>query len=108
MNLFPLNLDKLQYFWDWSTQFYIYFRINISIKLCLILEVSEFTDDNASTTEADENKVSEEIEEIEDEEGIDGVSSEGEKTSGGTETAEVNNLLKIPRRFDIQLKIFCF
>lgn len=35
------------------------------------------------------------MEEIEDEEGIDGVSSEGEKTSGGTETAEVIMLKKI-------------
>lgn len=51
--------------------------------------MSEFADDNASTTETDENKISEEIEEIEDEEGIDGVSSEGEKTSGGNETVEV-------------------
>lgn len=53
-------------------------------------ESSEFADDNASTTETDENKISEEIEDIEEEEGIDGVSSEGEKTSGGTETVEVN------------------
>lgn len=54
------------------------------------IKVSDFADDNASTTETDENKVSEEIEDIEDEEGTDGVSSEGEKTSGGTETVEVS------------------
>lgn len=65
--------------------FFLIFRFFISGAL----EVSEFADDNASTTETDENKVSEEIEDIEDEEGIDGVSSEGEKTSGGTETVEV-------------------
>lgn len=53
------------------------------------LEVSEFVDDNASTTETDENKVSEEIEDIEDEEVTDGVSSEGEKTTGTNETIEV-------------------
>lgn len=52
--------------------------------------MSEFTDDNASTTETDENKASEDIEELDEEEGTDGVSSEGEKTSGGTETVEVN------------------
>lgn len=63
--------------------------ILLLVERCLISEVSEFADDNASTTEIDENKANEEIEEIEDEEGIDGVSSEGEKTSGGTETAEV-------------------
>lgn len=57
--------------------------------------MSEFADDNASTTETDENKVSEEIEDIEDEEGIDGVSSEGEKTSGGNETVEVNSIKPI-------------
>lgn len=57
------------------------------------VEVSEFADDNASTT--DENKVSEEIEDIEDVEGIDGVSSEGEKTSGGNETVEVNAVCAI-------------
>lgn len=61
----------------------------------LIPEVSEFADDNASTTETDENKVLEEIEDMEDEEGIDGVSSEGEKTSGGTETVEVWSLFTI-------------
>lgn len=55
----------------------------------MISEVAGFADDNASTTETDENKTHEDIEEIDDEEGIDGVSSEGEKTSGGTETAEV-------------------
>lgn len=60
--------------------------------MCRSLEVSEFADDNASTTETDENKVSEEIEDIEDEEGIDGVSSEGEKTSGGNETVEVGSI----------------
>lgn len=53
----------------------------------ILAEVSEF-DDNASTTETDENKISEEIEDIE-EEGVDGVSSEGEKTSAGNETVEV-------------------
>lgn len=57
--------------------------------------MSDFADDNASTTETDENKVSEEIEDIEDEEGTDGVSSEGEKTSGGTETVEVSKLKRI-------------
>lgn len=55
----------------------------------IFVEVSEFADDNASTTETDDNKISEEIEETEDEEGIDGVSSEGEKTLGGNETVEV-------------------
>lgn len=53
--------------------------------------MSEFVDDNASTTETDENKGPEEIEDIVDEEGIDGVSSEGEKTSGGNETVEVSS-----------------
>lgn len=49
---------------------------------------SEFTEDNASTTETEDTKASEDIEDME-EEGLDGVSSEGEKTSGGTETVEV-------------------
>lgn len=57
----------------------------------LYLEVSEFVDDNASTTETDENKASEEIEDIEDEEVTDGVSSESEKTTNTTETIEVNS-----------------
>lgn len=51
--------------------------------------MSEFVDDNASTTEPEENKT-EEIDDIEDEEGMDGVSSEGEKTTGGNETIEVS------------------
>lgn len=68
-------------------------KISINWNWCLITEVSEFVDDNASTTETDDNKASEEIEEIEDDEGMDGVSSEGEKTSGGTETIEVNNVI---------------
>lgn len=67
--------------------------VSYSFLLCSV-EVSEFADDNASTTETDENKVSEEIEDIENEEGIDGVSSEGEKTSGGTETVTVNSKTK--------------
>lgn len=50
---------------------------------------SEFTEDNASTTEAQDAKMSEDIEDME-EEGLDGVSSEGEKTSGGTENVEVS------------------
>lgn len=66
-----------------------------------VVDVSEFADDNASTTETDENKVSEEIEDIEDEEGIDGVSSEGEKTSGGTETVEVCLTLRLLYNFHI-------
>lgn len=49
---------------------------------------SEFTEENASTTETEDTKASEDIEDME-EEGLDGVSSEGEKTSGGTETVEV-------------------
>lgn len=70
--------------------------------------MSEFADDNASTTETDENKVSEEIEDIEDEEGIDGVSSEGEKTSGGNETVEVIISIKpiIIRGRSIKIKFF--
>lgn len=64
---------------------------NISLTdFILCLEVSEFVDDNASTTETDENKASEEIEDIEDEEVTDGVSSESEKTTNTTETIEVN------------------
>lgn len=38
--------------------------------------------------------MSDEIEDIEDESGMDGVSSEGEKTTGGTETAEVSLKIK--------------
>lgn len=54
-------------------------------------DVSEFTEENASTTENEDNKMSEEIEDM-DEEGLDGVSSEGEKTSGGLDTVEVCTL----------------
>lgn len=38
--------------------------------------------DNASTTETDDKQVSDDIEDIDDEEGTDGVSSEGEKPGG--------------------------
>lgn len=51
-------------------------------------DVSEFAEDNASTTETEDSKITEDIEDME-EEGLDGVSSEGEKTTGGTETVEV-------------------
>lgn len=56
---------------------------------CLTPDGSEFTEGNASTTETDDSKIPEEIDDIEDEEGMDGVSSEGEKTSGGPELVEV-------------------
>lgn len=49
---------------------------------------SEFTEDNASTTETEDTKMSEDIEDME-EEGLDGVSSEGEKTTGGADNVEV-------------------
>lgn len=49
---------------------------------------SEFTEDNASTTETEDAKMSEDIEDME-EEGLDGVSSEGEKTTGGADNVEV-------------------
>lgn len=49
-------------------------------------EVSEFADDNASTTKTNENKGPDEIKVVDDEEGMDGVSSQGEKTSGGNDT----------------------
>lgn len=54
-------------------------------------DISEFTEDNASTTETEDTKISEDIEDME--EGLDGVSSEGEKTSGGTETVEVRFIM---------------
>lgn len=38
--------------------------------------------DNASTTETDDKQASEDIEDIDEEEGTDGVSSEGEKPGG--------------------------
>lgn len=47
----------------------------------------EFVDDNASTTE--DKQGTEDTEEIDEEEGTDGVSSEGEKPSGN-ESIEVN------------------
>lgn len=46
----------------------------------------EFVDDNASTSE--DKQVTEDTEEIDEEEGTDGVSSEGEKPSGN-ESIEV-------------------
>lgn len=58
--------------------------------LIFFFKVTDYPEDNASTTEADD-KQSSEIDDIDDEEGTDGVSSEGEKT-GGNEL-EVNIIL---------------
>lgn len=57
----------------------------------LRLDGSEFTEENASTTEADDNKVSEEIEDMEEEENTDGVSGTSGAGESGTEAIEVNN-----------------
>lgn len=53
------------------------------------LDGSEFTEENASTTEADDNKVSEEIEDMEEEENTDGVSGTSGAGESGAEAIEV-------------------
>lgn len=45
--------------------------------------------DNASTTETDDKQPTEDIEDIDEEEGTDGVSSEGEKPGGANESLQV-------------------
>lgn len=62
------------------------------------IQVTDFAEDNASTTEADD-KQSSEIDEMDEEEGTDGVSSEGEKTGGNELEVNKNRFLNFFGQF---------